>query len=252
MIQKLLYIFLLFFIYSVLGYIVEVIYVSIYDKKLTFTRGFFIGPYIPIYGTSIIAMTFLLERYRDDILVLFIMSTVLCTVVEYLTSLIMEKIFHLRWWDYSDRSFNINGRVCLTNSLLFGIGGIIITHFIHPTLKNLLSKLSPSLLTTISLICLIIFVTDFIITTIAMFNIKLEVSTLKKDSTRSIRKEITKFLKENKFQRFLTTRLLAAFPNIKSQLKLNRSIIDYKKILSKVKMNFKRKTRKKKKRRSKR
>ena len=100
MIYEVLYLFLLFIIYSMIGYLAEVFFIFIMDKKLTFNRGFLIGPYIPIYGVSIICMVRLLSPYKDDLLVLFIMSTVACTVIEYVTSYIMEKMFKLRWWDY--------------------------------------------------------------------------------------------------------------------------------------------------------
>ena len=116
---------IIFFFYSVVGYIVEVTSCSIKSKKLTLSRGYLIGPYIPIFGFGGLFMTTLLSKYQNDILSLFINSMVYCCLLEYITSLVLEKIFKLRWWDYSDRRFNINGRVCLENGILFGIAGII-------------------------------------------------------------------------------------------------------------------------------
>ena len=90
--------FLLFLLYSMFGYIIEVISVSIHAKKWVFNRGFLIGPYLPIYGFGSLIMVLFLNRYENDLLALFVMSAFLCTLLEYITSLIMEKIFQLRWW----------------------------------------------------------------------------------------------------------------------------------------------------------
>ena len=170
MLYNFLYVFLLFTIYSIIGYIVEVLTVSICTKKMTCSRGFLIGPYIPIYGMGTISIVKLLSKYQNDILVLFVMSTIICTIIEYLTSLLMEKIFKLRWWDYSDKNFNINGRVCLTNSVLFGFGGIIIMKIVNPFFETLLLKLNPWIIIVLSIILLIGFVIDIIISTIAILN----------------------------------------------------------------------------------
>ena len=93
-------------------------------------RGFLIGPYCPIYGSGALLLTFLLNRYVNDKLVLFVMSIVVCSILEYVTSYIMEKIFHIRWWDYSNYKLNINGRVCLNNIALFGLAGVLIIKYI--------------------------------------------------------------------------------------------------------------------------
>ena len=133
--------FLLYIIYSFVGYIAEVIYVSIQNEKLTLSRDFFIGPILPIYGAGALIITLFLSSYNDQILVLLILSTVLCTLLEYYTSLILEKVFKLRWWDYKDKKFDLNGRVCLENSLLFGLGGVIIIEFINPLILKILYTL---------------------------------------------------------------------------------------------------------------
>ena len=132
----------LFFIYSVIGYIAEVIYVSITEKRFAISRGFLIGPYLPIYAAGILSMVFLLDKYKDDLFVLFFMSVVICSFIEYMTSYVMEKLFHLRWWDYSNFKFNINGRICLINSALFGIAGVFGVRYLNPFMCDLVSKLS--------------------------------------------------------------------------------------------------------------
>lgn len=106
--------FMLFFIYAILGWIIETTLVSIEKRKFV-NRGFLIGPYCPIYGFGGLAITILLKNYTKDPIVLFLMAVIICGTLEYFTSYIMEKIFKARWWDYSAKKYNINGRICLEN-----------------------------------------------------------------------------------------------------------------------------------------
>jgi len=146
----------------------------------------------------------------------------------------MEKIFKLRWWDYSHMSFNINGRVCLTNSVLFGIGGLIITKLVNPIVEGLLMKAPNWLIITLGIIFLLIFITDFVISYIAMFNIKIEVKKYtKKDATDIIKKEISEFLHKHNFIRTQIERLFTAFPNVKSFKDID--FPDYKELVEKIK-----------------
>ena len=156
-----LFYFLLFFIYSVIGWFVEVTYVYIGTKKFI-NRGFLIGPYIPIYGYSALIMALYLTQYKDNPLTVFLLAIFICTFIEYMISFNMEKLFNARWWDYSNSKFNINGRVCLKNGLGFGFLSLLLIYLINPWLVNLLEKLNPKLLIIISVICLVIFVFDFI------------------------------------------------------------------------------------------
>ena len=105
-------IFLLFLMYSFVGWSLEVIG-KLLEKGKFVNRGFLVGPYCPIYGVGSILMIILLNRYINDPPTLFIMSILLFSVLEYSTSYFMEKIFKIRWWDYTRRKFNINGRICL-------------------------------------------------------------------------------------------------------------------------------------------
>ena len=133
--------FILFLIYSFLGWLMEVINSLIKEKKFV-NRGFLLGPYCPIYGYSSIIMIFYLDKYKEDILTVFLLAVVVCSIVEYLVSLIMEKLFNARWWDYSNRKFNINGRVCLTNAFLFGLLGVLLVYVINPFLLEIINKIN--------------------------------------------------------------------------------------------------------------
>ena len=154
--------FLLFLIYSCMGWIMEVINSIIMQKKFV-NRGFLIGPYCPIYGCGAILITLLLNKYLDNPATLFIMAVLLCGTLEYLISYIMEKIFHLRWWDYSKDKFNINGRVCLRTVIPFGILGMMIMYITNPFFMDKLKMLSYINLSIIVYSIMLIFWSDFII-----------------------------------------------------------------------------------------
>ena len=140
-----------FFTYSIIGWIIESIYVSITEKKLV-NRGFLIGPYCPIYGCGALGMILYLDQYKDNIITVFFLAVILCSILEYLTSYLMEKIFKVRWWDYSNKLFNINGRVCGENAILFGLFTIIIIYLIEPPLENIISNINTSNLIILSTI----------------------------------------------------------------------------------------------------
>ena len=202
--------FILFIAYSVIGWCVEM-FVSAHEQKKIVNRGFLIGPYCPVYGVGCILMILLLNSYKSDFLVLFVMGAVLCTILEYFTGYIMEKIFKARWWSYYDYPFNLNGRVCLQNTIGFGFGAIVIT-YINIHILNGITGLSTNYLIIIFSILFVIFITDFI----ASFNIinKLKLTTLeiKKDSTDFITDKVKNVLIEKSAY---FGRLLKAFPNIK-------------------------------------
>ena len=109
---------LLFTIYSLLGWVCESTYCSILAKKLI-NRGFLNGPFCPIYGVGALLIVKLLSPFSHNLVILFFASLLLTSLLEYLTGFAMEKLFHAKWWDYSHRRFNIQGRVCLGNALIF-------------------------------------------------------------------------------------------------------------------------------------
>ncbi len=208
-----LYYFLLFMLYSIAGWMIEVIVVGI-EKKKFINRGFFIGPYCPIYGFSAVMMILLLGRYQNDPFVLFVLSLVLCTFFEYITSYIMEKMFNARWWDYSDKTLNINGRVCLENSVFFGILGCGLIMFVNPFITNVFANIPDNTIDIFSAILLIVFVVD----TIFSFNI---ISKFKDTATNFMRKDNTEEISEKVKETignksYFGKRLIEAFPNVKA------------------------------------
>lgn len=203
--------FMLFFLYSVLGWLIELVDLSIIERRLIKNRGFFIGPYCPIYGFGALLMTLFLTRYENDPLVLFFMAIVVTSILEYYTSVILEKVFKARWWDYSKMKFNINGRVLLINSLGFGFFGLILIYYFNPFLFNMFDKINPTFFAVISIILFIIFLTDVILSITIMFKIKANTKLFKGDNTYILSSKVKDELK--KFG-ILKKRLLNAFPNI--------------------------------------
>ena len=215
MLYKICYIFLLFIMYSFLGWVVEVIASLIENKKFV-NRGFLIGPYCPIYGVGLLIITNFLKSYIDSYIVVFVMSMFICMTLEYLTSYIMEKLFNARWWDYSNKRFNINGRVCLETTIPFGLGGMLIMYIVNPLLEKILNTFNYNTLIIISIILFIIFLVDLIISLIVILKVK-NVSIQKiKDNTEEINKKVKKYLIEKSV---LTKRLIESFPKFRFNIK---------------------------------
>ena len=129
--------FLALMLYSFAGWLYESTLCSLVNEKRLINRGFLYGPVCPIYGVGVLLCY---EAFRgvQNPYVLFALSSVLCTAVEYLTACTLEHLFHKRWWDYSGMPFQIKGRVCLAGALLFGAGSVVTTRYVHPYVLSLL------------------------------------------------------------------------------------------------------------------
>lgn len=191
-IYKFSYVFLLFFIYSVIGYLCEIIYCFIGNGGKFENRGFLTGPYCPIYGFGALIIIFLLEKYKSQPLTLFFISMFLTSSLEYFTSYLMEKIFENKWWDYSNRRFNINGRVCLLNSFLFGIGGLILIYYINPFITKYVTIIPTKWQFIVSVILFILIIFDTIKSSNTAFNLKAKL--------RSIKEDIGEYLEEERIK----------------------------------------------------
>lgn len=188
--------------------------VTFYKSKKIINRGFLIGPYCPIYGYASIIMILYLNHYKDNPLTVFLLAVVICTFIEYIISYIMEKLFNARWWDYSNYKFNINGRVCLINAFFFGVLGTFLVYYANPFFENILLKINTNTLNTISLILMILFTTDFIISMYATFKLKSSINKINKDNTEEFKKKFREKI-ENKI---LSRRILKAYPKYKNNI----------------------------------
>lgn len=182
----------IFFIYSFCGWFMESVGGILNVKKFV-NRGFLIGPYCPVYGFGVVLITLFLQKYVNDILVLYFMSLLICGTLEYFTSYIMEKIFHARWWDYHKNRFNINGRICLETLIPFGIVGTVLVKFVNPAIFKFIDKIPNNILTIILTIISILFVIDVIISFKVIFNFRKNVKKVEnevKDNTDEIVKKV--------------------------------------------------------------
>ena len=181
-----------FVIYSFLGWVLESIFRSICEKKIINT-GFLYGPFCPIYGIGAIIMILGLTHFKGQYINVFAISFVVLTVWEYIVGWLLEKIFKTQYWDYSKHKFNIQGRVCLTNSFFWGILGMVFINFIHPFIQSKMLNLDIVTLKITIYMILVFMLVDAIICVIKVKNIK---TTLQK--VEELNKEIKEKLKEIK------------------------------------------------------
>lgn len=179
-----------FITYSFLGWVMESIFRSISEKKIINT-GFLKGPFCPIYGVGAIIMLLFLKKFADNLAVLFIVSVVVLTIWEYLVGVLLEKLFHTKYWDYSKNKFNFQGRICLMNSIFWGVLGVVFVKYIHPAIESLGNQIDIKILTFIYAILGIIILVDMIVSIVKIKNIKTTLEKIEK-----LNDEIKQKLKE--------------------------------------------------------
>ena len=208
---------LIFFVYAFAGWVMESTLISIQNKKFV-NRGFLVGPVCPIYGYGVVLVSLLLQKYQNDIVILFFMSVIICGILEYFTSFFMEKIFKARWWDYSKKKFNINGRICLENLILFGIACCIVIYILNPILIENINMI-PNMLQNILIISLLaIHLIDNVVSFKIILNLN-QVSNEIKDNTIEISEKVKNIIHNKSiFHR----RLVNAFPNIKEKVEFKK------------------------------
>ena len=143
---------LYFFLYSFLGWCTEVAYATVKERRFV-NRGFLGGPWCPIYGVGVSAVVTLLDGFQDSLLLLYLSSFVLVTLIEGMTGFIMDKIFHHKWWDYTGLPFNIGGYVCLPFSIAWGAACLVIVKGVHPVIERLVGLLPEA--AGLALICVL-------------------------------------------------------------------------------------------------
>ena len=168
-----------FFFYSFIGWFFESCYCSIRPKKWV-NRGFLRGPICPIYGTGGLVMMICLlplrhiteNLYLNELLI-FIAGAILCDIVEFMTSYIMEKLFNARWWDYSNKKFNIQGRICLTHTFYWGTCSCLFVFILEPIMNlYLVGQVSESSRNILTYIFLTVFAFDLLDTVIHALGIR--------------------------------------------------------------------------------
>ena len=218
-----------FITYSFLGWGMESIFRSICEKKVINT-GFLKGPFCPIYGVGAIIMLLFLKRFENNLVILFIISIVVLTIWEYLVGVLLEKLFHTKYWDYSKNKFNFQGRICLMNSIFWGILGVVFVKYIHPFIENLLNKIDIQILIFVYVILGIVMLVDAIVSVVKIKNIKATLEKIEKlnneikEKLRELAEEgIAKKVNKEEMQTNNKIDILENIQNLIEQLKYRRN-----------------------------
>lgn len=233
-----------FYIYCFFGWVWESIILPLSRKQLPYNRGFLYGPWIPIYGfgAMLVIMLFDIRQINYPFYVLFLGGGVVACVLEYITSFIMEELFHRRWWDYSQKAFNVNGRICLEGFLCFGLFSVMVVSYIQPFFVKKLILVNENILFIISIVLSGGFIIDTIVTTHIALEIdkkieivkrlldereekiiasleKRQIKVFEKLEQRGLEWQkqqllLKRLLKEEKLFRYRYRRLIRAFPQI--------------------------------------
>lgn len=152
----------LFYFYSFMGWCFESIYVSVAEKRLV-NRGFMRGPYIPLYGCAGIMMLVISKPFYDNLVLVYIAGCIGATILEYSTGVLMERLFKVRYWDYSHKKFNYKGHICLESSLFWGVPTVVFTHYLQIPIEKAVMAIPNNILSVVTLVVTGIFSCDFML-----------------------------------------------------------------------------------------
>ncbi len=203
----------LFFAYSFLGWCIEVVLKYIQFHRFI-NRGFLTGPICPIYGSGAALITMAvggLSPLESGIGTTFVLSYLICGLLEYLTSYFMEKRFHARWWDYSQKPMNLHGRVWIGNLVLFGLGGVAIIHIINPPLYRRFATVPFGIREITAGFLAAVFVADYTLSHFVLKLVKRGIESSEADDTEGIRKEVDLLLSDRSY---FYKRFADAYPDV--------------------------------------
>ena len=170
---------LLFFIYSFLGWCVEVAFVAVTSGRIE-NRGFLNGPVCPIYGCVMLGVLVALAPVKSNVWLLFLGGIIICSAVELFGGWILDKIFHMRWWDYSKNKFNIGGYICLAFSIMWGIAVVFAVRFVHTPIMAIVKKIPKTAQLIIITVFVVVFIIDMVATLKNLIGIKKSLGQLDK------------------------------------------------------------------------
>ncbi len=230
-----------FVIYSIIGFVIETIFGLVTKGVIESRKSFLYGPFCAIYGLGAVVMLIGLQKFKKNNYTLFFGGFLIGSLVEYLVSWIGEIIFHVKWWDYSNFAFNINGRICIWFSLFWGILAIYLITHIHPKIDHFLDRFSPKMLAIITITFVIMMFLDWCISSFALkmfftrlvnnYHLELQdVSTYQEKYTKLYENETVKLIVDSLFSDEV---MLKTFPNLKVTSK-DGEIILVKDILSHI------------------
>ena len=243
---------LLFFTYSLVGWIWETCYESVLNKKII-NRGFLNGPCIPIYGCAGSLVYIFLQKYQTtffsiESIKIYFVGMIIATVLEYITSYLMEKIFNTKWWDYTEYKFNLNGRICLIASLFWGFAIVFFIQVCNPLLISKYNKISHDIKLSACSVFITAFIIDLFVTIYTIANLQRRIDFIIAIENERLENFVDKISlipssAKNKFAEIklksyeitdpLIRRLVLAFPKMKIK-KLERQSV-FSKIAEKIK-----------------
>ena len=184
-----------FLIYSCLGWCLEVIYAAVSTGQLV-NRGFLNGPVCPIYGFGMIIVLFTLSPLADNLLLLYIGGVILPSVLELAGGWALYKLYHTRWWDYSDFPFNIGGYICLEFSLLWGVGTVVVMKAVHPVIAGFVEMVPQMVGFVLMCILYACYAADVVVTAFAASDLARELDALEKvaDSMHAVSDAMSELL----------------------------------------------------------
>ena len=162
-------VFLSFFVYCLIGWTYESFVWAKCELKYFTNRGYLLGPCCPIYGFVSLMDWYVLGGFTNPIVIFFV-GAIVCTIFEFITHWTLEKIFHRRWWDYSNYPLNLNGRISVPSSFFFGLAGVLLVKVVHPTTTGIVRALSQQTRFAIFILVALAFISDLLITTISLCN----------------------------------------------------------------------------------
>ena len=204
---------LIFFAFSIVGWCIEVT-LKYFEFGRFINRGFLTGPWLPIYGSGAVLCTVGVQGLaplESGYGTTFVICFVLCGVLEYMTSFVMEKRFHARWWDYSKKPMNLHGRVWIGNLVLFGLGGVLIVHVFDPLLCRLFALISLPVRELTASVLSAVIAADFVMSHFVLKLVKTGVEQSQADNTEQISREVRLLLSDRSvFHR----RFAEAYPEV--------------------------------------
>lgn len=212
-----------FILYSIAGYIIETLFGMMTKGVIESRKSFLYGPFCGVYGIGAVIMIMGLQRFQKNNYTLFAGGFVIGSIIEYIVSFIGEWFFHIKWWDYSNMPFNINGRICVWFSLFWGALAIYLMSHLNPKVDNILNKIKPNILKPVTIILTILIFIDFIVTGFAlkMFYVRLIKNyNIDIQGVEAYIEEYTALYENEKVKQFVDKhfsdeKILKTFPNIK-------------------------------------
>lgn len=220
-----------FIFFSIIGYVGELIYCSLNKRK---SGKALYGPWCPLYGLGGLLITSVLSSFESNILLVYIVGVIVSSFTEYFVSLVLEVIFDARWWDYSFKKFNLNGRICLENSLLFGVLAVVVYYLYIPFRVYLVSICNPLLLRIIVYSIFLVISIDGLITILEAIEVKYRLDVIDKEGTDNkvkLKNKLNKLKSDFNYKRLINefdfdnsdkSKFLKSFYSIKDKMSKNR------------------------------